>query len=546
MTLAMIADLILIHGRIRTQHTEQPLAEALALAGDRILYVGSEAGAVAAAGPNTRFVDLKDRLVLPGFIDSHFHYHQWALNRANLDLSGAGSLEEALERIRSAAAGKKRGRWILGFRFNEGDWPENRIPTRRDLDAAAPEHPVALWRCDLHLATANSAALAAAGIDETTADPDRGVIDREADGRPSGILRERAIDRLKDALPAPDLPETMTAMADGQAEIHRLGITGIHDMRLMGGHEGADALSAWQVLEQQGRLALRCWVSIPGERLNEAVALGLRSGFGGERLRIGPVKFFADGGMGARTAWMLEPYLDADHGMPLTPVDELRSAVEKAGRAGLAVAIHAVGDRANREVVEIFDCVLRDRGSVHAGLRPAVCHRVEHLQMMRPGDISRLARLPVAACVQPANLPLDIDMIEDAVGRRAQFTYAFRDMFDAGLAVCFSSDCPVCDPDPLLGIHAAVTRRRPDGTPPEGWYAPQKIDVAAAVRAYTRTPAQICGCDDALGSIRPGKKADLVVLDHDIYCIDPQEILHTRVEMTVFDGKIVYRRPSLD
>ena len=541
----MIADLILTHGRIRTQYPDRPLAEALALAGDRILAVGSKADAASVAGPGTRFIDLQDRLVLPGFIDSHFHYHQWALNRAHLDLSDAASLRELLESVRRDAATKEPGRWILGFRFNEGDWPESRIPTRRDLDAAAADHPVALWRCDLHLATANSAALAAAGIDGTTADPNRGVIDREADGRPSGILRERAIDLLKDALPAPGLPETAAAMEEGQAEIHRLGITGIHDMRLMGGREGAEALSAWQVLEQKGRLALRCWVSVAGEGLDEAVALGLRSGFGGERLRIGLVKFFADGGMGARTAWMLEPYRDAGGGMPLIPVAELQAAVEKADRAGLAVAIHAIGDRANREVVKIFRRVLRDRGSGHAGLHPAVRHRVEHLQMMRPGDISRLARLPVAACVQPANLPLDIDMIEDAVGHRAKFAYAIRDMMDAGLPVCFSSDCPVCDPDPLMGIHAAVTRCRPDGTPSGGWCALQKIRVDEAVRAYTRTPAEICGCGEELGSISPGKKADLVVLDRDIYCIDPQEIPRTRVAMTIFGGEIVYRSQAL-
>ncbi len=542
MSRAIIADLILANGLIRTQEPDRPMADAVGLAGGRIVFVGSARDAAAFGGPHTRRIDLGGRLVLPGFIDSHFHYHQWALNRVNLDLSDATSLKEVLERVRGAAAQKKPGHWILGFRFNECDWPENRLPTRGDLDRVAPDHPVALWRCDLHLACANSAALATSGIDETTADPDQGVIDRDRGGRPSGILRELAVNLVKNVIPDPSLEDTAAAMRAGMAALHKLGITGIHDMRLMGGLEGSTALSAWQMLDQGGDLDLRCWVSIPGERLEEAVSLGLRSGFGSSRLRLGLVKFFADGGMGARTAWMLEPYLDADGGMPLTPMAALRTALEKAERAGLAVAIHAIGDRANRELVGIFEKVLARRSTSSSALRPAMRHRMEHLQMMRPEDLSRLSKLPVAACVQPPNLPLDIDMIDASVGPLGKFAYTFRDMLDAGLAVCFSSDCPVCDPNPLVGIQAAVTRCRRDGTPAGGWYPHQRVGVAEAVRAYTLTPAQISGCAESLGSIRVGKKADLVVLDRDIYRVDPMEIPSARVAMTIFDGRVVYDR----
>lgn len=540
------ADLILTNGMVRTQEPGCPRAEAVAVANGRILSAGSNAEADALSGPHTQHIDLEGRLVLPGFIDSHFHYHQWALNRVNLDLSDAAGLEEVLQRVGNAAAQKKPGRWILGFRFNECDWPENRIPTGRDLDMAAPDHPVALWRCDLHLATANSAALAAAGIDETTADPDQGVIDRDTGGRPSGILRELAVNLVKNAIPEPSLEDTVTAMQTGLAELHGLGITGLHDMRLMGGVEGAVALSAWQVLHRDGDLELRCWVSLPGERLDEAVALGLRSGFGDDRLRIGLVKFFADGGMGARTAWMLDPYLDADGGMPLTPMAELRSALEKAERAGLAVAVHAIGDRANQEIVGVFEKVLAARSMPASYRVPAMNHRMEHLQMMRPEDMSRLSELPVAACVQPPNLALDIDMIDASVGPRGKFAYAFRDMLDSGMAVCFSSDCPVCEPNPLAGIQAAVTRSRRDGTPRGGWYPHQRVKVAEAVRAYTLTPAEISNCGSELGSIRPGKRADLTVLDRDIYRADPMEIGAARVEMTIFDGRVVYRKKSLE
>jgi predicted amidohydrolase YtcJ len=538
------ADLILTNGMVRTQEPGCPRAEAVAVANGRILSAGSNAEADALAGPHTQRIDLEGRLVLPGFIDSHFHYHQWALNRVNLDLSDAADLKEVLRRVKNAAAQKKPGHWILGFRFNECDWPENRIPTGRDLDMAAPDHPVALWRCDLHLATVNSAALAAAGIDENTTDPDQGVIDRDADGRPSGILRELAVNLVKNVIPEPSLEDTVTAMKNGMAELHALGITGLHDIRLMGGAEGAVALSAWQVLHRNGDLGLRCWVSLPGERLDEAVALGLRSGFGDDRMRIGLVKFFADGGMGARTAWMLDPYLDAGYGMPLTPMDDLRAGLEKAERAGLAVAIHTIGDRANRELVEIFESVLAERGASSSLLPPVMRHRMEHLQLMRPEDLARLSKLPVAACVQPPNLPLDIDMIDASVGPRGKFAYAFRDMLDSGMAVCFSSDCPVCDPDPLAGIQAAVTRSRRDGTPGGGWYPHQRVKVAEAVRAYTLTPAEISGAAGELGGIRPGKRADLAVLDHDIYSVDPMDIGAARVEMTIFDGRVVYQRKS--
>ncbi len=541
---AMAADRILTNGVIRTQERDQPLVEAAALADGRIVFAGSAADAAAFAGPQTRTIDLGGRLVLPGFIDAHFHYHQWALNRANLDLSDVDSLDGVLARVQKAAARKRPGQWILGFRFNECDWPENRITTRHDLDGAAPDHPVALWRCDLHLAAVNSAALAAAGIDETTADPDQGVIARDTDGRPTGILRELAINRVKRVIPEPSLEDTVAAMQAGMAALHALGITGLHDMRLMGGVEGAVALSAWQLLHRRGDLGLRCWVSLPGERLDEAVALGLRSGFGDDRLRVGLVKFFADGGMGARTAWMLDPYLDAGSGMPLTPMAELRAALQKADRAGLAVAVHAIGDRANRELVAVFEEVLARRGATASCRPPAMRHRVEHLQMMRPEDADRLSRLPVAACVQPPNLVLDIDMIDTSVGPRGKFAYAYRDMLDAGVALSFSSDCPVCDPNPLVGIQAAVTRCRPDGTPVGGWYPRQKVGVAEAVRAYTLTPAEISGAGGELGSIRAGKRADLVVLDRDIHTLDPMEIGKARVEMTIFDGRVVYRGPS--
>jgi predicted amidohydrolase YtcJ len=476
--------------------------------------------------------------------DSHFHYYDWALGRQQLELADVKSFQELIDQVAFAASEAVPGTWVLGQGWNESDWPENRMPTRDDLDAVAPSHPVALWRCDMHLASVNTQALQLAGIDRNTPDPPQGVIAKDASGRPNGILRELAPNLIKAVINDPSDDELVEVMRDGIKFLHSLGLTGIHDSRLMGGLEGARALKAWQRLNEMGELDLRCWVGIPGERLDEAIALGLRTGLGGDRLRIGHLKYFADGGMGARTAWMLEPYLDAECGMPLFPMDEFAEAVKKADQAGLAVMVHAIGDRANREVITVFEELekARVKDGKPAYTPPWIPHRIEHVQMIRPEDLERLARLGVAACVQPHNMILDISMIDESVGPKGKWTYSYRDMLDAGIPVFFSSDAPVCDTSPLVGIHAAVTRQRKDGTPEGGWYPGQRISVDEAVRGYTIVPATTYGQEQELGSITPGKRADLVVLEKDIYTIDPMEIADTKIDMTIFDGQIVYQR----
>ena len=417
------------------------------------------------------------------------------------------------------------------------------MPRRDHLDAVAPSHPAALWRCDLHLASVNSRALELAGIDETTPDPPDGVIEKDSAGRPTGILRELAPNLVKSVIPPPSADELVAAMRDGISHLHTLGLTAIHDVRLMGGLEGAPALKAWQLLNEQGMLDLRCWVSLAGERLEETTALGLRTGLGDDRLRIGHVKYFADGGMGARTAWMLEPYLDAGTGMPLGSMSELRRNIEAAEKAGLAVIVHAIGDRANREIITVLEELVESRSKMKTKsfVPPALPHRIEHTQMIRSEDIQRLAKIKVAACVQPHNMILDINMIEESVGERGRWTYAYKEMLDAGIPVLFSSDAPVCDPSPLVGIHAAVTRQRLDGTPEGGWYPEQRISVEDAVRGYTTVPAAFYGQSSKMGTLTPGKRADMIVLDRDIFEVDPMEIADARVEMTIFDGRIVYR-----
>ena len=537
-------ELILLNGNFRTQDPKQPRARAVCIGGGRILAMGNDEDIKSLASSNTEVINLGGQLGLPGMTDSHFHFYDWALGRQQLELADVKSFQELIDRVTIAASETTPGGWILGQGWNESDWPEHRMPTRDDLDPVAPYHPVALWRCDLHLAAVNSRALQLAGIDENTPDPPQGVIAKDASGLPNGILRELAPNLIKAVINDPSEDELLEAMRDGIQFLHSLGLTGLHDSRLMGGLEGAPALKAWQRLNEMDELNLRCWVGIPGERLDEAVTLGIRTGLGDDRLRIGHLKYFADGGMGARTAWMLEPYLDADCGMPLLPMDEFAEAIKKADRAGLAVMIHAIGDRANREVVTVFDELekARVKDGKPAYAPPWIRHRIEHVQMIRPEDLKHLARLGVAACVQPHNMILDISMIDESVGPKGKWTYTYRDMLDAGVPVFFSSDAPVCDASPLVGVHAAVTRQRRDGTPEGGWYPGQRISVDEAVRGYTIIPAITYGRDHDLGSITPGKRADLIVLEKDIYTIDPMEIADTSIDLTIFDGKVVYRR----
>jgi predicted amidohydrolase YtcJ len=530
-----VPDLLLLDARLPGPAGDAGPPVALLLRHGRIAAVGPASDLRALAGPRVATIDLAGRQLLPAFTDAHFHFYAWALGRHGLALAGLPSLAALRQTLAAAAHAAPAGHWIQGQGWNETAWDDPQLPSRADLDAVAPDHPVILWRADLHLAVANSRALAAGGITEHTPDPPHGVIDRTERGRPTGILRELAINLLTAAIPPPTEDETVTAMQAAAPHLHRLGITGLHDFRLMGGSDGPPAFRAYHRLHAAGRLPLRIWTNLPGERLDEAIALGLRTGLGDDFLRVGHLKFFADGGQGARTAWMLDPYLDTGAcGLPLTPVSELAAAITRAHVAGLAVAVHAIGDRANRELVSLFEALPADRPP------PAAPHRIEHVQLIRPADVQRLGQLPVVASVQPRHLVDDLALMAPTVGDRARFAYPFRSLAAAGVPLAFGSDCPVADPDPLLGIQAAVTRQRPDGTPAGGWYPAERLTVGDALRAYTLGPAVASGQAGRLGAIAPGLAADLVVLDRDLFAVDPAEIHTLHVALTILAGQVVY------
>ncbi len=526
------------NGKQPAGHTSLPPVTALAVTGSRITALGDDKTLLAMAGPDTRVLDLGRKLVLPGFIDTHFHFYEWAVNLSSIDFAKTRDFAGMETAIREKAALLGPGHWILGQGFNESDWPENRMPDRLDLDRAAPDNPVCIWRCDLHLAVANSMALSLAGIHTATPDPSDGVIVRDGTGIPTGVLKEMAPNLIRNVVPPLTFDQLLDNMEKAMAKAHAMGLTGIHDIRLMGGEEGAVALRAWQALHAGGRLVLRCHVTLPGEMTRQAVALGLCTGFGDDLLRIGHLKFFSDGGMGARTAWMTEPYLDAAYGMPLTPIKEIEQAVVQADAAGLSCMVHAVGDRAVHEVLSVFAKV--------EALNQSACripHRIEHAQMILPQDLDTLGRLKnLAVSCQPNNMSLDISMIDQCAGARGRFAYNFKNILNTGVPTMFSSDAPVADPNPFSGIYSAVTRKRMNHTPDTGWYPDQCLTVDQAVRGYTATPAAASGMGNITGSLAVGKRADLIVTDRNLFTVDPKEIPGTRVILTLFNGKIVYDR----
>jgi len=538
----MNGELILINGDFYTQDPACPQATAVAIRGGRYLAVDDDDHVLVHSWRGVPVIDLEGRKVLPGFTDAHIHLLGWALSRRQMSLVGVTSLADLQQRLAEQVVTTSPGRWIVGQGWNETEWPEARVPTRSDLDGVSPDHPVLLWRTDLHMAVVNSCALERAGLTVDTPDPTGGVVGRDAQGELNGVLCDTAVSLVTSAIPTPTEDEALGALREGFCELHRLGLTGVHAFPGVGGASGPLGFRVYQRLEVAGELSTRVWMLLPGENLDEAIALGLRTGMGSDMLRVGHLKFFADGSQGARTAWMSEPYEDAPGcGLPIVPAEELAEATRRADRAGLAVAIHAIGDQANHALIRALEPVLKDRRGAETVL-PAAPHRIEHAQMLRTEDVLHMARLGLVGSVQPIHATDDIPMIERSVGVRSRLAYPFSDMQRAGVTLAFGSDGPVADINPFYGVHAAVTRQRRDGTPAGGWYPAQRLSVAEAVRGYTFGPAIASGRRADLGSIAPGKLADLIVLDRDIFAIPPEEIAETQVVMTVVGGDVVYRR----
>ena len=515
-----VADLLLLNGKIHTMDAAQPLTRAIAFSNGRVLALGEDA--IAQRGPRTEVIDLRERTVIPGLVDSHIHFTGYAMGMARVQLEGARSLEEAVARVEARARRAEPGELILGSGWNHQDWTDPRFPTKAPLDRAAPRNPVVLDRKDGHSVWLNSAALKMAHISRETADPAGGVVERDADGEPTGLLRENAMKLVSGPIGFDADKVSEKPLLDAIRRAHRLGLTGIHNV------EGANALKAFQSLHSKGLLNLRVLHMIPVENLEHAVALGLQTGLGDEWLRIGGVKIFADGSLGSQTAHLLEPFegQPGNCGVAVTPPEEIERLAVTAANAGLMVATHAIGDRAIRDVLDAYEKLRRE-------MHTAVL-RIEHVQHIDPADLPRFKELNVTASMQPIHAPSDYRMAERLLGKRARYSYAFRSLLGAGAKLIFGSDCPVETLDPLAGIHAAVTRQRVDGDPAGGWFPEERVSVEEAVGAYTR-PLRA-----GSGQGENGAPGDCVVLSQDIFSIPPREILETKIEYTIAGGQFVY------
>lgn len=523
---------ILYNARIYTFDQLRPRASVLVIDRDRIAAVGGPE-LLDAFGTRVSREDMGGRVILPGLTDAHIHLQHYALSLQKVDCE-TPTRAECLRRVAERARQTPPNVWILGHGWQQNDWPEG-FGNAALLDEVAPHHPVYLTAKSLHAGWANTAALRLAGITPDTPDPRNGQIVRDAHGQPTGILLESAMDLVARVVPHPSIAQIADAIERTQPALFRMGLTGVHDF------DYRDAFMALQYLHSKGGLKLRVIKNLPGDLYPHALAMGLRSGFGDDTLRIGAVKVFMDGALGPRTAAMFEPYLNEPDNRGILNMDgeALFEIAYQAADAGLTMTVHAIGDRANHEVLNAYEQLRRyetERGY------PPRRHRIEHVQILHPRDADRLARLNVIASMQPIHATSDMLAADRLWGARARLAYAWRTQLDAGAVLAFGSDAPVESPNPFWGLYAAVTRRRADGTPgPDGWYPQERLDMQAALQAYTLGAAYAAGMEDRLGHLTPGCLADLIVLEKDLFTCPPEDLLTLESSATMVGGAWVWQ-----
>ncbi len=529
----MPRTLIIENARVYTMDIEVPHATAVAIRHGRILAVGNTEVLRRLPGEVQR-IDAGDRAIIPGLIDAHIHFLDYSRSLTKIDLDGVTSQEEALAKVEAKAKELGPGKWVLGGRWNNNLWSPPDYPTRHDLDRVAPANPVLLDRKDMHSCWVNTAALERAGVTRETPDPPGAVIGRGTDGEPDGMLYESAVRLVHGAVDEPP-EDAITAMKRGFGVLAGMGLVGFHDC------EGPDPFSAFQVLDAADQLPLRVIILLAYYTLEESIRVGLRTGFGSDRLRTGPVKIFSDGSLGSSTAQMLEPFEGQPNnkGIGTIPQEELEEAVLRAASSGIPSAIHAIGDAANRRVLDAFQKARDSMGIDYSAV--AGKNRIEHAQLLHPDDIPRFAALGVVASMQPLHATSDMRAADRLWGSRARYSYAWRSVLNAGGLLAFGSDAPVELPDPFLGIHAAVTRQDANDEPSEGWYPEERLTVEEAVRAYAEGAARSCPyLPGVTGMLTPGSVADLLVLDRDIFTIDPKDIKHMKPLVTMVNGEAVF------
>ncbi len=535
-----MSTLILYNGPIYTLDRQQLVARAVAIRDGRVVAVGSEGHvrAVTASSGRSEGINLQGRAVVPGLTDAHVHITFQGLASQEVRLGGAASIAEAVGRVADRARGLMPGAWLRGGGWDHSAWGGT-WPSCADLDAVCPHTPVMLSRKDGHSLWVNSAALAAAGITAATPDPSGGQIQRDRDGEPTGILLETAMEIIRAVVPPQGPEERQAALRLALREALGYGITGIHIPCSTRPSDGRETLADLQDLRGRGELSLRCLSTIAVGDLGAAIALGVKSGLGNSWLRVGGLKIFADGSLGSESAEMLSHYEGRRHlGIATIEREALEETVARANANGISVIIHAIGDAANRKVLDAIELARGD------GPPPALAmpNRIEHCQVLHPRDISRFAELGVVASMQPIHCTSDMEMADELWGARCAHAYAWRELRASGATLAFGSDAPVETMNPWPGVHAAVTRQRPGGSPEGGWHPGQRLSVAEAIEAYCVGPAVASGEGQLKGRIAEGMLADMAVLTGDPFRSAPGELHAITAAMTLIEGKVVFER----
>ncbi len=532
------ADLVITNGKLYTVDPARPHAEALAVIGDRIVAVGSVADIDTLRGPNTKVIDARGRLVMPGFDDAHVHFISGGLQLDSVDLKDAPTPAEFARRIGERAKITPKGEWITGGDWDEEKWNPPQLPSRELIDPVTPATPVFVNRYDGHESLANSVALKLAGVTAKTPDPPGGEIVRDAHGNPTGVLKDAAQDYVWKVIPPLSRERILRAAKRALAHAARLGVTSVQDMG-----PSYQEVSVYSELADKGELTSRIYAvpSIVG--VADQAKIGIRRAFGSSNLRIGGLKGFADGSLGSTTAYFFQPYTDAPNTRGLladqmTPPSKMLDRMMKGDAAGLQLCIHAIGDAAISETLDLFTKVEDAHGPADRRWR------IEHAQHMAPKDFDRFAKLHVIASMQPYHAIDDGRWAERRIGpERIKTSYAWRSFLDHGVRLAFGTDWTVAPLNPMLSLYAAATRATLDGKNPNGWVPEQKITLPEAVEAYTMGSAYAEFQENEKGSLTPGKLADIIILSDDIFSIDPKTLPEVKVDETIVGGKVVWTRP---
>ena len=524
-----------INGKIYTVNEKQPFAEAVVIEGNKILFVGSNIEAKEFITSETKVTDLQGKLMVPGFIDDHAHFTNGGFYLLGLDLSKTSSVKEFEETLKDYISTRK-GRWITGGRWDHGKWDVKEIPTKEMIDNFSKETPVFISRYDGHMGLANSVALKLAEITKDTKSPEGGLIVKDkVTGEPTGILKDNAMDLISIIIPEPSKQEYIEAVEAALKYAREVGVTTVEDITF------PNDLSAYQEIEKDGNLTCRIYTHLPIDDYKNLVNLNIQHNFGGDKIQLGALKAYADGSLGSTTAWFFNPYKQdtTTTGLPNDIITDgrFKKWAFEIDKNKLQICVHAIGNKANSYILDVYSEIKNNNPVWDRRFR------IEHAQHIIKEDIKRFKDIGVIASVQPEHLLDDGIWVSKRIGdERAKLTHIYKSLIDEGVVVAFGTDWPVVDLNPMLGLYAAVTRRTDDGKNPNGWLPEQKLTIEQAIKCYTLNSAYAAFQENVKGSIEVGKLADMIVLNDNLLTIDPVKIKDVKVDMTIFDGKVIYER----